>query len=147
MHSQKLVFLFLLVVLLSCSATEKNPAATVPLDHSFGLAIRDSVQVSADGASFWLWLQAIEDNRCPEGVNCITGGKAEALLRLENLPEPVSLCIGADCREEKKSSFVLQHNNERYNIVLEEVTPYPQTGTGGETATKRAIFKIKRATG
>ena len=145
MHSQKLVFLFLLVVLLNCCATEKNPPATVPLDHSFGLAIRDSVQISADGATFWLQLQTIEDNRCPEEVNCITGGKAEALLKLENMPEPVLLCIGADCRQEQKSSFVLEHNNERYNIVLEEVTPYPQTG--GETATKRAIFKIKRATG
>ncbi len=128
--------------IIGCTA-QKSLQPSVKLDESFSLAQQDSAYFSNRGTQFWMHVEKITDNRCPEDVNCITGGKTLVQLRLENSAEYASFCLGADCRKEELNSFLVEQNNESYTIVLEEVRPYPKTGT--ETVEKQAIFKIKQA--
>jgi hypothetical protein len=145
MVCKQVTILFPLLILFAGCATEQKAASVVELDKTFTLAVGDSVLFKHNKDQLWLYLQQIEDSRCPAEVSCITGGEANAVLRLENKSGDLSFCIGADCREKLKNSFLFEYNNERYNIVLEVVEPYPQTGN--EQDIKRALFKIKRATG
>ena len=150
--SRTLLYVITAFLMAACAAKSEKQGnnnevgTTVGLDRSFSLALQDSVQLSDGETHFWLQLEAVEENRCPADVNCITGGRAIVWVRLENKPEQLAFCIGADCREEEEhsNSFLVEYNNRSYTIVLEEVAPYPQTGN--ERAPKQAIFKIKRAT-
>jgi hypothetical protein len=142
------IFLLLSLLLLACArgpeAQGQEEGPIVQAEQRFGLAVADSVLFQDGTTRFWIQLYQIQDNRCPLEVNCITGGKASVVLHLNIQPEVLQFCLGSDCREQQNSSL-LEYNNERYTIVLEEVSPYPQQE--GEQKPKQAIFKIKRTTG
>jgi hypothetical protein len=142
------IFVLLCLLMLACArgpeASGQENGPTVQVEQRFRLAVADSVLFQDGDIRFKIRLHQIEDNRCPLEVNCITGGKASVVLHLNIQPEVLQFCIGSDCREQNNSSL-LEYNNERYTIVLEEVSPYPQQE--GEQKPKQAIFKIKRTTG
>ncbi|WP_152426478.1 hypothetical protein [Cesiribacter andamanensis] len=138
---------FVSLLLMGCARQQGRSAEAGPpaagLEEPISLLLADSLLFRDGEQQFWLRLQRIDDNRCPLNVTCITGGKASVLLQVQIAPEPLQFCIGSDCREQNNSTLV-EYNNERYTIVLEEVRPYPQQGS--EQTPKQAIFKIKRAT-
>lgn len=148
LHWNFLFLAFISLLALGCAperaqGTPPDESLRAGLDEKIRLGVADSVLFQDGNNRFWLRLHQLDDNRCPLEVNCITGGKASVLLHLEIQPEVLQFCIGSDCREQNNSGLV-EYNNERYTIVLEEVSPYPQEGN--EQTPKQAIFKIKRAT-
>ncbi|AHM61512.1 hypothetical protein D770_16290 [Flammeovirgaceae bacterium 311] len=145
-----ITLIFLLLLVAGCAADKKGGGASdadnaVSPDESFALAAADSARFVDEDSSFLVRVNGIQDNRCPKDVNCITGGKALVTVTIEGSAAVVNLCTGADCFGEAENSFLLRLNNKRYNIVLEEVLPYP--GDEQESRPKQAILKIKRATG
>lgn len=133
------------IIIAGCSA-QKEMQLGVKLEESFSLTLQESVRFIDDDTGFRVTVISIQESRCPADVNCITGGKATVLAEVENQPEHITFCTGADCREaaQEFNSFTVEQNNKCYTIVLEDVSPYPQEGN--EMMEKQAIFKIKQAT-
>lgn len=138
--------LFLNGILITGCSAQKDMHEGVKLEEPFSAGLQDTVRFSDGDTDFKLSVLAIQENRCPADVNCITGGKATVLAAIENQPEHITFCTGADCREaaQEFNSFTVEQNNKRYTIVLEDVSPYPREGN--QTVEKQAIFKIKQAT-
>ena len=73
----------------------------------------------------------VNDNRCPEGVQCIVAGSANVDLALDGVTtegrvtKHVKMCLG-DC-----SNFVADTVNEefagyKYRFILKSVNPFPK---------------------
>jgi hypothetical protein len=139
---------FLLLLIVGCAAdkggADTETVPTARLEEAIAVAVSDSVQVRDGDSRFWVRVNSIQDNRCPKNVNCITGGKAVVTVAVGDSGDGANICTGADCFGESGNSFLFRFNNTGYNIVLEEVLPYPTTGQ--ELVQKQAILKIKRAT-
>ncbi len=121
----------------SCDNEITNPG-TAELNSTFKIGINDQVLINKD---FVVTLDSLNDSRCPEGVQCVWAGFAEAKITVSKSGEPfaVKLCLG-QCGKEFKTEDVKEFSlsGVDYLLQLSAINPYPKVGD----STKRTATLI-----
>lgn len=78
----------------------------------------------------------ITDNRCPEGVQCITGGKVEVTLEVTGLGKKETIVINTD--DKRYASAI------GYKFSIEKVTPDALAGTDINDSDYRITLLIEQ---
>jgi hypothetical protein len=100
-------------------AQQSRKAEVIRLGQEFELNINQEAVVEGEGLAVE-FESALEDSRCPEGVDCIWSGNAKIRLRLgkqKQTPAPVELNTNV---EPKSSSYL------NYEVKLVALKPRPK---------------------
>ncbi|HEY9561554.1 MAG TPA: hypothetical protein VIR29_12295 [Anseongella sp.] len=106
-----------------------------------------------DAGSFKLRLSGIDDSRCPVNANCVWQGAAVTALTLwmeskGDLPQDtLKTCLGG-CKQmgipgDRPESIGFQVDGNQYEVILEEVSPYPDAKTKGDVPEKEASYLLR----
>jgi hypothetical protein len=128
---KKIVFLFILVLSISCASqkdgsTSVQPAETYKLSEEYSFKIK----------------KIISDSRCPEGVNCVWAGEVELILSIykkSNVLEEKTLVFNHETLAENKR-FLEKYTSGR-KIANIEVAPVKKQGL--EITLEEYFLKIK----
>jgi hypothetical protein len=93
------------------------------------LAIGESCGVDKMKAIF-TFVELVNDNRCPKGVNCIQAGEATLLVSV-NGKQPQKVVLDAD---PKRTASVTVEGG---SFVMSNLTPYPESGIRIDPAQRR----------
>ncbi len=109
----------------SCNKEKSETARTVDFNTRFKLGLNVTVAIPEWEKELVLTLNDISDNRCPENVQCIQAGKAEAhftVLTRDRTEYHFSLCLG-DCNRlnEAANNWTIDLNRMSYTIILHEI--------------------------
>ena len=129
------------LLVVGCQGSNENEA--LPQDtKSLVVAASQSARVGQDAT---LQVDKIEDSRCPANVVCIRYGNVNVSYMLSQGTESRQgiLCLG-DCGGPQKTqdSTTVQLGNDRYQLVLTEVRPYP--GTSPVEVKPEAVIQVKK---
>ncbi|MEO8793880.1 MAG: hypothetical protein ABI390_00365 [Daejeonella sp.] len=125
----------------SCDNEITNPS-TAELNSAFKVSLKDKVLINKD---FVVTLDSVKDSRCPEGVQCIWAGFAEAKISISKVSEPsisLNLCLGQcdkDFKTEDEKEFSL--SGVDYLLQLSAINPYPKVG---DTTKRMATLIVKK---
>lgn len=109
------------VLLTSQSYKGRESDKTAAFNTPFELKLDEKVFLPKAKKELTVSLVNINDNRCPENVQCITEGKATAEIKLTNKEgsEAVTKLVLEQSAEADTISVVL--NETQYSIILNEV--------------------------
>jgi len=106
---------------------------------------KDSVTLPVNGTRKFcrgvtLRVNSIQDSRCAAGVQCIWAGQADVQLRLSKrrASSTVNLTISAGPGTHQNSAQVTL-NTASYGVTLQNVVPYPGTGS----PPMKAVVQVK----
>ena len=125
-----------LTILGACKATATLPADRVQLTVNQLARLASGVAVQVD---------AIQDSRCPEGVQCIIAGWASVKATVSKAPEEahVVLTLGAKPKSSTPADVVDSTGvvlaGTTYKVILRDVTPYPKIGS---SEPKQALIQV-----
>lgn len=131
-HSRFLVFLaFTLLILSVASAAYTGKRSTTVLAK---LGVNQAKIVCR---RVTLYVNSIDDSRCPANVQCIWQGQAKVKLTLSKgtASSTVELIIGAQASPTAQVTL----GSAVYTVTLQDVVPYPGTAN---TAPKKAVISI-----
>lgn len=109
------------ILLTSQSYKAREADKTAPFNTPFELKLDEKVFLPKAKKELAVSLISINDNRCPENVQCITAGKATAEIRLTSKEgsEAVTKLVLDQSANADTISVVLDETN--YSIILSEV--------------------------
>ena len=131
---KNIAWTFLLLLTGACSELPSDPLSEANwkkgeiellVEPSFTLKSGETVKDPSSGLS--ITLTEVNDSRCPADAICITGGEVSTSLKVafkQNSfqTKDLKLCLG--CPEDNDSTeFKLEE--QKYLLILKEVTPYP----------------------
>jgi len=123
----------------SCSKDYPGSVRSADFNTRFEMGVDDSVALPKWGKELFIKLSRINDSRCPENVQCIQAGKAEAGFTLvaEDLTEyDISLCLGQCSGTDKTSdTAAVNLNDTGYTIILHEIK---------RNGVAKAVLEIKK---
>ncbi|TDB65924.1 hypothetical protein [Arundinibacter roseus] len=138
-------FLVVLVVsIMACSADSiKELSAEKVIRYKETVALPGS-------ATGTLTFAEVTDSRCADGATCIWAGNATVDLELKSTAttegQSIRLCLG-DCKSlypnaafRSTDTVQVQLDNQRYSLILTDVSPYPRLS---EVAFKKEAYTIK----
>lgn len=98
---------------------------------SFGRVFEMRYGTTATLKDLQLKFNNVEDNRCPEGANCISAGSAKVNFKIDG--------FGFTLTKEAGKPELAQATINGYHIALVEVTPHPALGV----SIGKADYKVK----
>lgn len=109
------------ILLTSPSYKGRDTEKTVPFNAVFELKLDERVFLPKAKKELAVSLLNINDNRCPENVQCITAGKATAEIKLTNKEgsETVTKLVLDNASDTDTISVTL--DKASYSIILSEV--------------------------
>jgi hypothetical protein len=117
------------LIAFSCLAAEQPDA------HKVVLTVGASAQ--APDTDVTVFIEAIEDSRCPKGVSCIWEGDAVVKIRLEM---PNTSPSNNTLHTNKRFASEIEHGGAR--IVLIDVTPYPSASAQPRDDDRRVTLSL-----
>jgi hypothetical protein len=122
-----------------CQQTTQDAAQP---SESVTVGIKQSARV---GQTVSVQVDTIQDSRCPANAICIRAGNADVSFTLTDGTnrQTGALCLG-ECKAgpKDKDSTTIQLGNDRYQVLLTEVRPYP--GTDPNNTKPQAVIKVKK---
>ena len=111
----------------ACSEEIKDPN-NVLLGSSFELSEDRTTQVQDNGEYvLTVYVQSIEDSRCPEKATCFSAGNAVVVLQVNGNEEKITLielCTGLCPNRQNEASVEIDNVIRTFRLV--DVRPYPQ---------------------
>ncbi len=84
-----------------------------------------------------LEITAINDSRCPVGVNCVTEGEAVVSFEAKTSGQSAEFGLVLNTAGDEKDTVILG-----YQVTLLEVNPYPEENTTGHSANQTVKVEI-----
>jgi hypothetical protein len=109
-------------LLTSQSYVAPEPDKTSSFNTAFELKLDEKVFLPKSRRELTVSLININDNRCPENIQCITEGKATAEIKItakDGSEAVTKLAIGQSAQSSDTASVTLDNTN--YYIILSEV--------------------------
>jgi len=110
------------IVLASQSFLPGEASKTAPFNTPFDLKLDEKVFLPKARKELVVSLTSINDNRCPENVQCITAGNATAEIKLisKNGSEVVKKLV-LDQSENASDTISVTLDQTNYSVILSEV--------------------------
>lgn len=87
------------------------------------------------------FVEVVEDSRCPEGVQCVTAGKAQ--IRVEVDGEPFVLTVPYAGQADTEASMI---EWGEIQVVVTGLEPYPGSAAATEGGTPKAVLITRPST-
>ncbi len=125
--------MLLLVLLVQCKKETYQPVIERSLGQEVTLAVNQQVKLYEGEASHKAYhltaaLLVVEDQRCPEGVNCIHEGYVRVKLAISkagHTEKSLVVCWGM-CSPGENTPVLFTFGGIEYEATLNEVTPLPR---------------------
>ena len=160
--------IFLLILFCSITGCGENDEAQsdvqfVNFNEEFQIGIDEKAVIAGNESgeltdSVLIEAISMQDNRCPENVDCIRAGEVQLKIVASNKQQvdSIATCIGVDCgvideefrnpevtTEIDTTSFTL--NGKSYKLLFKEANPYPKVeGNKKVERADKAILKVIR---
>ena len=126
----------------TCKKENSTESASVRLSTPIEIAVNKKAIIR--GSNLMLEVTEVADNRCPADVQCFSAGDVKVKLNITGLNTDdtvLDFCMGqCESRYREADTVYIQHQQEKYSLVLSEVNPYPGKGSGEKTA----VFTLKK---
>ena len=122
-------------VLVQCKKTAKV-TETVFVASPFGCSNTENNK----SGDYFICIDTLRDNRCPENVICVWGGYTAVNVNFHEGNNIHSFKMGLKNFVLSGSTFDTTINN--YRIILNNILPYPNTSVGNQNNIKKAYFEI-----
>jgi hypothetical protein len=133
---RNLLPLLLLGLLVQCKKEAYQPVIERSLGDEVTLTVNQQVKLyESENASGAFQLSAtllvVEDQRCPEGVNCVHEGYVRVKLSTikPNHPEKSLVICWGMCKPAETTPVLFTLGNTEYEATLKDVTPLPQVNS------------------
>ena len=137
-----LAALLLSLTAVGCTTTQTpQPDARVRTPDAgepFRLALGDTADRDGHSVRF---AEVVEDSRCPEGVQCVSAGRAQ--IRVEIDGDPFVLTVPHAGQRDTEASMV---EWGEIQVVLTGLEPYPGVATAQAGATPVAVLITRPST-
>ncbi|MCF0073381.1 hypothetical protein LZD49_23080 [Dyadobacter sp. CY261] len=139
---KKYVFVLFVALALACKSTGVDKKEE-------GIRYMQSVILN-DVPKATLTFFEIEDSRCPEGVQCIWGGRAAVDLLFSGvtteggIKEHVKMCLGTCDASVGSDTLEKKFAGENYRLILTAVNPSPHIDSVRKKENYSILLKIEK---
>ena len=130
-------FLVATAIFAACRSAETLPVDRVQLVTNQSARLASGVTVQVD---------AIQDSRCPEGVQCFVAGWVSVKTTLSKEPDQKQVSLTTGSSQQNGLSFRPDSTGillagTTYKVILRDVTPYPKIGS---SEPKQALIQVTK---
>ena len=115
----------LLTLLMFFQACEKSGNSSLVGIHL--LKQQEVKETTESGKTVVMAITEINDSRCPINADCVTAGFAKIKIKFtdEIKEQTIEICKGGCYVNALQAKDIISLNGNNYEVVLEEITPYP----------------------